>query len=156
MTVRAARRDDFEAVTRLLEDLGRPSVTAATEEDCRAVYEAQVFDPDAHHVVAEYRDEVVAFASVHFRKRLNHPSEEAWIPDLIVAERARRLGIGRALLEEAERKARERGCHMLALESAYFRAEAHHMYRQFKMRDSGKSFYKALKPGATPARQVSR
>ena len=153
MTIRAARRDDFDAVTRLLELLGRPDVTGATEEDCRAVYEAQVVDPDAHHIVAELRDEVVAFASMHFRTRLNHVTEEAWIPDLIVAESARRRGIGRALLEEAERKARERGCHMIELESAYFRAEAHHMYRQFGMRDAGKSFYKALKAGAAPTRQ---
>ena len=144
MRIRAARRDDFEAVTRLLEELGRPAVTPATEEDCRAVYEKQVFDPDSHHLVAEDDHGVIAFASVHFRSRLNHPSEEVWVPDLIVAEHARRRGIGRALLEEIEERARARGCYAIELESAYFRAEAHHMYRQFKMRDLGKSFTKEL------------
>jgi GNAT superfamily N-acetyltransferase len=146
MRVRAARRDDFEAVTRLLEELGRPAVTEATEADCRAVYEKQVFDPDSHHIVAE--DEhgtVVAFASTHFRARLNHPTEEVWVADLIVTESARRRGIGRALLEEVEERARARGCYAIELESAYFRAEAHHMYRQFKMRDLGKSFTKELR-----------
>jgi len=146
MRIRQARRDDFEQVTSLLEELGRPAVTPQTEADCRAVYEGQIMDPDAHHIVAEHDGEVVAFASVHFRTRLNHPTEEVWMPDLIVTERARRRGIGRALLEEAEQRGRDRGCHMLQLESAYFRAEAHHMYRQFKMRDLGKAFYKALKP----------
>jgi GNAT superfamily N-acetyltransferase len=142
--VRAARRDDFEAVTRLLEELGRPLVPTAVEEDCRAVYEAQIVDPTVHHIVAEDSSGVVAFASLHFRTRLNHPTEEAWIPDLIVTERCRRQGIGAALLHEAEQKARERGAHMLQLESGYQRAEAHHMYRQFRMRDSGKVFYKGL------------
>jgi GNAT superfamily N-acetyltransferase len=143
--IRAARRDDFEVVTQLLEELGRPVVTPATEADCRAVYEKQVFDPDTHHIVAEDdRGGVVAFASAHFRARLNHPTEEVWVPDLVVTERARRRGIGRALLEEIEQRARDRGCHMIQLESAYFRAEAHHMYRQFKMRDVGKSFTKEL------------
>jgi GNAT superfamily N-acetyltransferase len=146
MRIRAARRDDFEAVTRLLEVLGRPEVPAATEDDCRAVYEAQIVDANTHHIVAEDGSGVVAFASLHFRSRLNHPTEEAWIPDLIVAEEARRQGVGRALLEEAERRARERGCHDLTLESAYRRAEAHHMYRQFHMRDDGKSFSKAIRP----------
>ena len=145
MRIRAARRDDFEAVTRLLEELGRPEVTPKTEADCRAVYEGEIMDPDAHHIVAEHDGSVVAFASIHFRTRLNHPTEEVWIPDLIVTESARRRGIGRALLEEAERRGRERGCHMLQLESAYFRAEAHYMYRQFKMRDLGKAFYKVIK-----------
>jgi GNAT superfamily N-acetyltransferase len=62
-----------------------------------------------------------------------------------VTESARRRGVGRALLDEIEQRGRDRGCHMIQLESAYFRAEAHYMYRQFKMRDSGKSFDKVLK-----------
>lgn len=147
MRVRAARRDDFEAVTRLLELLGRPLVPDAAEDDCRAVYEEQITDPRTHHIVAEDSSGIVAFASLHFRSRLNHPTEEGWIPDLIVGEDARRKGVGRALLEEAERRARERGCHRLQLESGYRRAEAHHMYRQFQMRDDGKYFVKALGPG---------
>jgi GNAT superfamily N-acetyltransferase len=145
MRVRAARRDDFEAVVGLLELLGRPLVTSETEADCRAVYDEQIVDPNSHHIVAEDSSGVVAFASLHFRGRLNQATEEAWIPDLIVAERARRQGVGRALLDEAERHARERGCHVLSLESGYQRAEAHHMYRQFRMRDDGKSFAKRLR-----------
>lgn len=147
--IRAARRDDFDAIARLLAELGRPELSPATEADARAVYEKQVFDPDAHHIVAEDERGVVAFASVHFRPRLNHATEEVWVPDLIVTESARRHGIGQALLEEIEQRALDRGCHMMQLESAYFRAEAHHMYRQFKMRDLGKVFYKALRPSAS-------
>jgi GNAT superfamily N-acetyltransferase len=145
MRIRAARRDDFEAVTALLEELGRPEVTAAEREDCRAIYEEQVVDPSSHHIVAE--DEVgsvIGFCSLHFRGRLNWPSPEAWVPDLLVTDRARRGGVGRALLEEAQRRARERGCHGLQLESGYQRAEAHHLYRTFGMRDVGKSFHKRL------------
>ncbi len=145
MRVRAARRGDFEAVTALLEALGRPAVTDATREDCRALFENQVIDPDAHHLVAEDdAGALVGFCSLHFRERLNRPTPEAWVPDLIVAEHARRAGVGRALLEEAERRARERGCWGLALESAYRRAEAHHLYRRLRMRDLGKSFHKSL------------
>jgi GNAT superfamily N-acetyltransferase len=145
MRIRAARRDDFEVVARLLEELGRPAVTPATEADCRAVYEKEVFDPDCHHIVAEDERGVTAFASAYFRSRLNHPTEEVWVADLIVTESARRRGTGRALLEEIEQRARDRGCHKIELESAYFRAEAHHMYRQFKMRDVGKSFEKEIR-----------
>ena len=147
MRVRAARRDDFEAVTRLLESLGRPGTLGEpSETDRRAVYEEQIVDPDTHHIVVEYTAGIVAFCSLHFRTRLNWASQEAWIPDLIVSEDVRRAGIGRALLEEAERRARERGCHVLTLESGYQRAEAHHLYRTFRMRDHGKSFVKDLRP----------
>jgi GNAT superfamily N-acetyltransferase len=146
MRIRAARRDDFGAVTRLLEELGRPTVGEATEADCHAIWDDQVVDPDAHHLVAEDDSGVVGFCSVHFRTRLNWASEEAWIPDLIVTDAARRAGIGLALLQEAEHRARDRGCHALALESGYNRAEAHHLYRTFRMRDRGKYFEKELGP----------
>ena len=147
MRVRAARRDDFEAITRLLEELGRPrTLGAADEAERRAIYELQVVQPDTHHIVAENDSgDVVAFASLHFRVRLNWPDDEAWIPDLIVTDSARRAGIGRALLDEAVRRARDHGCHALTLESGYQRAEAHHMYRTFGMRDAGKQFYMPLR-----------
>ena len=146
MRIRAARRDDFEAVTALLEELGRPEVTDATREDCRVIFEEQVVRPDVHHMVAEdAQGDVVAFCSLHFRERLNFATPEAWIPDLIVSQPSRREGIARALLEEAERRARERGCWSLTLESGYQRAEAHHLYRRFRMRDSGKAFHKLLR-----------
>jgi GNAT superfamily N-acetyltransferase len=147
MRIRAARRDDFEAVARLLAELGRPE--PRDEPECRAVWDDQIVHPDTHHIVAEDGSGVVAFCSLHFRTRLNWPTPEAWIPDLIVSERARRAGIGLALLEEAQRRARERGCHALALESGYRRAEAHHLYRRFRMRDEGKFFRKDLRPRAT-------
>ena len=35
---------------------------------------------------------------MEFRERLNRPNREAWIPDLIVTERSRGRGLGRALL----------------------------------------------------------
>jgi ribosomal protein S18 acetylase RimI-like enzyme len=140
--IRAARRDDFESVSRLLELVGRPKATA--EDDCRAVFEEQITDPDSHHIVAEDAAGVVGFASLHFRSRLNQPTEEAWLPDLVVADEARRVGVGRALLDEAERRARERRCHPIQLESGYRQAEAHHMCRQFGMRDDGKFFVKPL------------
>jgi GNAT superfamily N-acetyltransferase len=144
-TIRAARGDDFDGVTELLERLGRAKVTDATRDDARAVYRAQVLDPDSHHMVVEApTGDLVAICSLHYRTRLNHPTEEAWIPDLYVAEHARNRGIGRGLLEEAERRAIARGCWHLTLESGHQRAEAHALYRGFRMRDAGRQFSKLL------------
>ena len=146
MRIRAARGDDYEQVTELLEELGRPHVSAGLRPDCFAIFESQVIAPDSHHIVCEDDEgRVVGFCSIHFRSRLNHPTQEAWVPDLIVTEASRMRGIGRALLEEAERRARERGCHALVLESSYQRAEAHHLYRRFQMRDTGKQFAKRFR-----------
>jgi GNAT superfamily N-acetyltransferase len=143
--VRSAEAGDFDAVVRLLESLGRPEVTDDTRERCRSLYESQLADPAADHLVAE--DEggaVVGFCSLHYLDRLNYTTPQAWVPDLIVDEDKRSAGVGRALLKEAERRACERGCWVLTLESAHWRKDAHRFYEAFGMTDHSKAFVKAL------------
>ena len=145
MPVRPVTTDDYAAVCALLTELGRPEVTADTDAACRAVYAADLEDPAADHLVAVDDDgTVVGFCSLQYRRRLNQTTDEAWVPDLIIAERLRGTGIGRALLGEAERRARAHGCHQLVLESAYFRTGAHAFYGAFGMDDAAKAFVKKL------------
>jgi GNAT superfamily N-acetyltransferase len=144
--VRRAEAADFERVTELLEILGRDVVTPDTETECRRVFEAQVDAGEAGPLVVEDdRGAIVACCSLHFRARLNRPRPDAWIPDLIVDPAARRQGAGRAMLAEAERLARERGCWQLTLESGYQRKEAHAMYEAFGMVNEGYYFGKPLR-----------
>ena len=141
--VRLAGPDDYEAATALLVELGRPEVT--DHETCRAVYEADLADTNAAHLIAEDDSgRPVGFCSMHFRPRLNHTTLEAWVPDLIVTESARSQKVGHALLSEAERLARERGCHWFALESAHWRKDAHRFYLNYGLEDLALSFGKAL------------
>jgi GNAT superfamily N-acetyltransferase len=144
--VRPAQARDFARVTELLEILGRDVVTPETEVECRRVFEAQVEGSESSPLVVE--DEggaVIACCSLHFRPRLNRPRPDAWIPDLVVDPAARRMGAGRAMLEEAERLARARGCWQLTLESGYRRTEAHAMYEAFGMANDGYYFGKPLR-----------
>jgi GNAT superfamily N-acetyltransferase len=146
--VRSLASADFEAVTALLQVLGRPEVTNANVAPARDVFDAQLADELADHVVAEDdAGRVVGFCSLHYRTRLNQPTLEAWVPDLIVAEDVRSTGVGAALLAEAQSRARERGCHQLVLESAYFRTRAHAFYEREGMTDAGKTFFRALDSG---------
>jgi GNAT superfamily N-acetyltransferase len=145
MEVRALSADDFAAVSGLLAELGRPEVTPETEEACRAVFAGDLADERADHLVAVSDDgTVVGFCSLHYRPRLNQTTLEAWVPDLVVTESLRGGGAGGALLGEAERLARARGCHQLVLESAYFRTRAHKFYETFGMTDASKAFVKKL------------
>lgn len=144
MRVRRAEPGDFGSVTALLEELGRAKVTAQTREAARQVFEAQLAEPGAGPLVVEDGGELIACCSLHFRPRLNRPTPDAWIPDLIVTAQARRRGAARALLEEAERRARERGCWALTLESGYARKEAHVLYEAFGMTNEGYYFGKPL------------
>jgi GNAT superfamily N-acetyltransferase len=145
VTVRSLSPADFDSVTALLVALGRPQLTEETAPTAREVFERQLEEEGSDHLVAVDDSEgVVGFCSLHYRTRLNHATLQAWVPDLIVAEEARSTGVGRALLAEAERRARERGCHDLVLESAYFRTRAHAFYEREGMKDAGKTFWKSL------------
>jgi len=143
MDVRQVTAEDYAPVCALLAALGRPQVTAETDATCRAVFTADLADDAADHLVAVADDgEVIGFCSLQYRRRLNQTTDEAWVPDLIVAERLRGAGVGKALLGEAERRARAHGCHQLVLESAYFRTGAHAFYEAFGMDDVSKAFVK--------------
>jgi GNAT superfamily N-acetyltransferase len=145
LRARRAREEDFERVTELLEILGRDVVTPETAAECQRVFEAQVVGQEsAPLVVEDDSGRVIACCSLHYRPRLNRPRPDAWIPDLVVDPGARRQGAGRALLEEAERLARNRGCWQLTLESGYRREDAHRMYAAFGMANEGYYFGKPL------------
>lgn len=145
MRVRSVTAEDFRAVCGLLAELGRPGVGDETADGCRTAFLADLADDGADHLIAvDDRDGPIGFLSLHYRRRLNHATPEAWVPDLIVNERARGTGAGRALLAEAERRARERGCHRLALESGHSRTRAHGVYVAAGMTDRGRFFTKEL------------
>ncbi|HEY8867238.1 MAG TPA: GNAT family N-acetyltransferase [Solirubrobacteraceae bacterium] len=144
-SIRPAVISDYGRVTELLELLGRPRVRNEDYAACRDVFAAQLEDPETLHLVAvDSHDDAVGFCSLHFRSRLNRPDLQAWVPDLIVQDAARGRGTARALLQEAERIARERGCGTITLESGYERSAAHLLYRAAGMEDGGKFFRKSL------------
>jgi GNAT superfamily N-acetyltransferase len=138
--IRPATVRDFEAVTALLAELGRPQVAPADMEAARQVYERHTGRPDTASLVAEVDGRVIGFMSLEFRERLNRTTPQAWIPDLIVTESHRGIGAGRALLLRGVELARDRGCWSVTLESGNERAAAHQLYLSAGMQDLGKYF----------------
>ena len=75
------------------------------------------------------------------RPSLNHHGRPwAAVENVVVGRDFRRLGVGRALMEEAVRRAREAGCHRLQLLSRMQRTEAHAFYRAIGMEASAQGF----------------
>jgi GNAT superfamily N-acetyltransferase len=151
VSVRPAEPRDFEAVTSLLEELGRPKVLGGGEEvEHRRRFEAWLSDPDLDAFVGEIDGEVAGFIDLAFVQRLNFGAPQAWVPDLIVREHARSRGVGAALLARVERAARERGAFALTLESANWRTRAHAFYLRQGMADEAKEFVRVLKEVGWP------
>jgi GNAT superfamily N-acetyltransferase len=145
MEVRDATAADWPAVSALLADLGRPDVRGLEDEGFhRSRYEDYLARPDTVALVAVEDGEVIGLIDVEFRQRLNFREEQAWVPDLIVAEASRSRGAGKALLDEALERSRARGCWGLTLESASWRTRAHAFYEREGLPAGALSFTKIL------------
>ncbi len=138
--VRPARPADFAAVAALLAELGRPPLTADSEDAALAVYARHLARSDTMSLVAEIDGSVIGFMSLEFRERLNRTQLQAWIPDIIVTPAHRGKGVGRALLTRGIALAKERGCWSVTLESGRSRLVAHRLYQSARMVDEGEYF----------------
>ena len=65
------------------------------------------------------------------------PAAQAWIPELVVAERARGAHIGALLLDDALRTAIEHSAYACVLESGPQRQVAHQLYAAAGFSDPG-------------------
>jgi len=135
---------DFEAVTRLLAELGRPSPVEERLPALRRTYASHVGRADTGSLLATLDDQPVGFVSLEVRQPFFTTAPQAWIPDLIVTESARGRDVGAALLDAAFAESIRRGAYAAALESGHQRAVAHRLYTAAGMSDVG-SFY-TLKP----------
>jgi GNAT superfamily N-acetyltransferase len=128
---------DFEAVTRLLAELGRPSPEADRLPALRRTYAQHVGQATTASMLALLDEIPVGFVSLELRSRLADGLPEAWIPDLIVSEPARGRDIGAALLDAALSVASGRGATSAKLESGAHRTVAHRLYETAGMVDVG-------------------
>jgi ribosomal protein S18 acetylase RimI-like enzyme len=131
---------DFDAVTRLLAELGRPAPSDDRLPPLRRTYAQHVRREESGSRLALLDGTPVGFVSFELRQPFFTTRPQGWIPDLIVTEAARGRDIGAALLDAAFADAATRGAYAVALESGHHRAVAHRLYTEAGMADVG-SFY---------------
>ena len=101
-------------------------------------FRAMLADPDRSIAVAETKGgEIAGFINSFVRKVRNHPilrdQDLYHVEDLCVLERFRGNRIGKALMEQAERDAKARGCLLLELGVYAFNRNAVEFYRSLGM-----------------------
>ncbi len=125
LAIRAANAREAESIAALNGELGYPSTVA--EVDTRLAVLARSAS-DALYV-AEREGRVVGWVHVALKSSLvDVPS--AQVMGLVVAERERSGGIGRALLLRAEAWAAERGVRRMLVASRTTRERAHRFYQR--------------------------
>jgi GNAT superfamily N-acetyltransferase len=119
--VRRARPDDAEAIAALMAQLGydvaAPAVTARLQ---RLGERRDVF-------VATNGERVIGWAALAIDEAFVE-GFGAYLEGLVVDEATRNRGIGVALLEAVEDRARERGCATIRVQSNVLRERAHSFY----------------------------
>ena len=122
VTVRPAGTGDIAAVAGLLAGLQDPPSVRADDDAWGAI----IAQPGRALLIAEIDGEPVGTADLIVSPNLTHGARpHALVENVIVAPDRRRDGVGRALMDEVERRSREAGCYRIQLLSANPRTWAH-------------------------------
>jgi GNAT superfamily N-acetyltransferase len=122
--IRSARSEDAAALAPLASQLGYPSTT----EDIASRLALILHDPAQLVAVAEVSGQVVGW--IHAALYLTLESGAAVeLRGLVVDEKHRGTGLGRALTERVEEWTRERGARIVRLRSNIIRNGAHAFYQ---------------------------
>jgi GNAT superfamily N-acetyltransferase len=127
MRIRLARTADAAAVNGLLHELGYAQVDTATTA---TRIQAWRHDPPSAAYVAESDGEILGLVAVHICPFFERTGSWGRIVALVVADRARRTGVGGQLVAAAESFAAGHGCVHMEVTSARRRHDAHEFYRR--------------------------
>ena len=139
LTVRNARDEDAPALAALLGELGYPTDPASVVQRLRGLQGAGDIV-----LVATIADVPVALVTVHVTPVLHRPAPVGRLTAVVVSERVRGQGVGRAIVEAAERLLAERGCEMIELTSNRSRVDAHAFYERLGYEATSLRFKKSI------------
>jgi GNAT superfamily N-acetyltransferase len=140
VSVRDARADDAWAVAALLGELGYP--TSPRQAAWRL--ERLGREPGSRALVAIAGGEIAGVAALRVVVVVERDTPSCQLTGLVVSERHRRGGVGRALVEAVEAEARRSGCDRVVVGSARAPADAHTFYRNLGYEETGTRFTKIL------------
>lgn len=99
---------------------------------------------DIVYLVAEYDAKVVGFLSIHVQHILHHTNSTCELQELNVFNEYRSMGVGTALMQEAERIAKELGLEEIELTTKVFRKRAQEFYNRLGYENTHLKFVKRL------------
>ena len=143
---REAGRSDVPAIVDLLRDdvLGRNREDGDMDAYL-AAFDRLATQPDNLLIVGQRDDEVIACYQITFIDGLSlQAARRALIEGVRVAADLRGQGVGDALMQDAEARARAAGCQLLQLTTNRTRGDAHRFYQRLGFTASHIGFKKPL------------
>jgi GNAT superfamily N-acetyltransferase len=125
ITVRQATRGDLDSIVMVLGELQIPPTTVADPDS----WSAMLAQTGRTILIAERDGDPVGTADLWIAPTLLHGAvPRAFVNYVAVLLSARRSGVGRALMNDAHRRAAEAGCRDVLLMSGDHRPDAHRFY----------------------------
>src|SRR3954454_227505 len=125
ITLRSAAASDAERIAALFTDEGYPSGPSDIVDRLRRFGSAE-----SRVVVAEHEGEVLGFIAVHAIPRFEHTDRVLRIMALVVDAGVRERGVGRLLMDEAERIGTELEAAFVEVTAGHHRPDAYRLYEE--------------------------
>jgi GNAT superfamily N-acetyltransferase len=143
MNIREAANKDIPQLLELYRQLSfePEKYQKAPKADCRKMLKQMKKYPNASLLVAEEDGEVVGTTFLAILPGFAHGTRPfSVIEYVVVDEKVRSKGVGRALMDECKRLAKEAGCYKIMLASSKQRTRAHKFYRDNGFQEDALSF----------------
>jgi len=137
LRVRGAVAADAEAIAALIALLGHPVSANGVRKRLKLVA--------APTLVATLGETVIGLCGLDTTTHIHRDRPAGRITILAVAQDHRRAGVGRLLMEEAERRLRKAGCELIEITSNRRHAAAHDFYRHLGYDQPSLRFAKRLR-----------
>jgi ribosomal protein S18 acetylase RimI-like enzyme len=135
LTIHTGACVDIERLIELIDQLGYKTDRETLQRNL-SLYADSIF-------IAEIEDEVVGFLAYHILPQFHSEHSHMRIVSLVVDKKHRGKGIGKRLLQEAEKIAHAKGCEVIELTSASHRIKsgAHAFYSGLGFKADGEKVY---------------
>jgi predicted N-acetyltransferase YhbS len=137
--LREAKPSDSKVLARLIKCLGHEIDEKSVRKNLATLKKARELP-----IVATLEKQVVGLIGIHRMVTVHRPAPVGRIAVLVVAEEAQNHGIGRMLVEEAERLLKKAGCKIVEVTSNDRRTAAHAFYRHLGYERTSMRFMKTL------------
>lgn len=140
--IRDLRSTDLPELLPLLDELGYP-----VEGDILASRLTDYFARGESALVAEKEGRIVGLLTLHITPVIHRAGAVGRVTNLVVTTPMHGQGVGRALMDEAERRLWEKGCVLIEVTSNMKRVDAHAFYKRLGYEQTSFRFGKARPAG---------
>ncbi|WP_306400455.1 GNAT family N-acetyltransferase [Phocoenobacter skyensis] len=141
--IRKAGKTDFDSIYQFVNELEE---TVFELENQKKTFEQNIKNENYIYLIAELNRKSIGFISCHSQNLLHHAGQKiAEIQEMYVIPEKRKIGVGKKLIDELKRVAKQNGIAQLEVTSNKRRTKTHRFYQREKFVNTHEKFTFQLK-----------